>query len=215
MSRYAERYLNENEWVVEVAPRDKWGLVGWWILGILFFWLLFIPLVKAIKETVVYNCTELVLTNKRLICKQGVFHVRSKDIPLLKIQGVYVDIGFWGRIFNFGTIHIDTEYGHISFDLQDADDFKASILGQIDRFELDRLADQSLWTARAMLHGSGGNVYGLQQRQEPVQNNRRNMARRQPQRSVQKQAPAKKASVKTVKAAPDEFDRYGGYGKKF
>ena len=153
MGRYAERNLYEGEYVVEKAPRDVWGLVGYWTLGILFCWLLFIPTIIAIKETIIFTHTEIVLTNRRLICKQGVFHTKSKDVPLLKIQGVYVDIGFWGRIFNVGTIYIDTEYGTIKWKIQDADEFKTTIVGAIDQFERERLSSQSMWTAQALLDG--------------------------------------------------------------
>lgn len=153
MSSYAERHLYEGEYIVEKASRDIWGLVGWWVLGILGCWLLLIPTIIAIKNTIIFVNMEIVLTNRRLITKQGVFRTRSKDIPLLKIQGVYVDIGFWGRIFNVGTIYIDTEYGEIRWRIQDADDFKTTIIGEIDQFERERLISQSTWTAQAMLEG--------------------------------------------------------------
>lgn len=153
MGRYAEHNLYENEYIVEKAPRDVWGLVGAWIFGVTCFWMLFIPLIVAIKKTVIFTHTEIVLTNRRLICKSGVFHTKSKDVPLLKIQGVYVDISFWGRIFNVGTIYIDTEYGTIKWKIQDADEFKTTIIGQIDQFERERLSSQSIWTAQALLDG--------------------------------------------------------------
>ncbi|MBR2646127.1 MAG: PH domain-containing protein [Clostridia bacterium] len=162
MGRYAERNLYENEWIVEKAPRDVWGLIGWWILGVLGCWLLLIPTIYAIKKTVIFTHTEYVLTNKRLICKTGVFHTHSKDIPLLEIQSVYVEVGFWGRIFNVGTMIIKSSRSKpIRLRIQDADDFKTTILSAIDQFELDRLASQSVWTAQAMLRGSKGrNPYG-------------------------------------------------------
>lgn len=153
MGRYAEQSLYEGEWVVEKAPRDVWGLFGRWVLGVLFCWLI-VPLVVAIKETVIFTHTELVLTNRRLIFKRGVFHTKTKDVPLPKVKGVSVEIGFWGRIFNVGTIYIDTEYGTMKYDIQDAEDFRTTIIGQIDQFERDRLADQAAWTAQAMLRGA-------------------------------------------------------------
>ena len=159
MGKYADRNLYEGEYIVEKAPRDVWGLIGWWTLGILCFWALFIPTIIAIKKTIIFTHTEIVVTNRRLICKQGVFHTRSKDIPLLKIQGVYVDIGFWGRIFNVGTIFIDTEYGTIRWRIQDADEFKTTIIGEIDQFERERLASQSIWTAQALLEGMRANQH--------------------------------------------------------
>jgi len=154
MAKYAERHLYENEYIVEEAPRDVWGLVGWWCFGISCFWMLLIPLALAIKKSIIFSRTEIVLTNRRLICKQGVFHTQSKDIPLLKIQGVYVDVGFWGKIFNVGTTYIDTEYGTIKMRLQDADEFKTAVISQIDMFERERLSSQSIWTAQALLQGA-------------------------------------------------------------
>lgn len=153
MAKYAERNLYEGEYIVEKAARDIWGLFGRWVMGVLFCWLLFIPTIIAIKETIIFTHTEIVLTNRRLVYKQGVFHTKSKDVPLLKIQGVYVDIGFWGRVFNVGTLYIDTEYGTIKLKLQDADEFKTTVIGAIDQFERERLSSQSMWTAQALLDG--------------------------------------------------------------
>ncbi len=221
MSSYAERNLYENEWVVEKAPRDIWGLVGWWTLSVLALamlavvsvlslnilqtmgiviialaaCLLLLPLIKAICETVVYAHTEIVLTNRRLICKQGVFHTVSKDVPLLEIQSVYVDVSFWGRLFNVGKMYIKVSHGHpIKFKLQDADDFKTTIIGQIDQFELDRLANQSTWTAQALLRGSRGyNPYAAYMG---------NIKPKQPKAKTQKKKNTEKKN-----------DPYAGYGK--
>lgn len=150
MAKYVERNLYENEVVVEKADRDAWGLIGWWILGVLFCWVLFIPLINAIVKTVKYTHTELVLTNKRIIRKTGVFRKKVFDAPLRKIQGVYVIAGFWGRIFNVASIRIITMNGIIIDNIADADDFKCTILGQLDMFESDSLSRQAEWTATAM-----------------------------------------------------------------
>lgn len=167
MGKYVERNLYENEMIVEKARRDAWGLVGWWVLGILFFWLLFIPLIKAIKETVIFTHTELILTNKRIIRKSGVFHKQVFDSPLLKIQSVYLDSTFWGRIFNVTTIRIITMNGIIVERIADADDFKSTILGQIDGFESDRLSRQAAWTAQAMNRSNGASYGGYGYSQNP------------------------------------------------
>lgn len=150
MGNYVERNLYENELIVDEARRDRWGLIGAWVLGILFFWLLLIPLIIAIKETIVYTRTELVLTNKRIVRKSGVFHTKAFDAPLNKILNVYVETTFWGNVFNTNKIRISTERGIIIERIENADDFKSTILGQIDEFEESRLARQAAWTAQAM-----------------------------------------------------------------
>ena len=150
MRRYVENHLYDNELIVEVARRDKWALVGKWILGILFCWLLLIPLIMAIVASVRYAHTEFILTNKRLVRKSGVIHRRAFDVPLNKILNVYVETTFWGRVFNANKIRITTAVGVIVDKVRDADKFKGAILNQIDMFEETRLARQASWTAQAM-----------------------------------------------------------------
>jgi len=150
MASYVEKNLYENELIVEKARRDKWGLIGAWVLGILFCWLLLIPLIAAIKKTVEFKNTELILTNKRIVRKSGVFRTKAFDAPLSKILNVYVETTFWGKVFNTNKIRITTALGVIVDKIQNADDFKSTVLGQIDQFEEARLARQAAWTAQAM-----------------------------------------------------------------
>lgn len=150
MSRYVENHLYENELIVEIARRDIWALVGKWILGILFCWLLLIPFIGAIVATVRYTHTEFVLTNKRLIRKSGVIRRRAFDVPLNKILNVYVESTFWGRVFNANKIRITTAVGVITDKVRNADKLKGAIFNQINVFEEERLARQANWTAQAM-----------------------------------------------------------------
>ena len=151
MSNYVERNLYENELIVERAKKDKWSLVGAWILGVLFCWLLLIPLISAIIKTVKFTHTELVLTNRRIVYKTGVFNTVSHDAPLNKITSVTSEASIWGRIFNVHSLRIYTTCGFsIAERIENGDDFKSMIMGQIDHFETDRLANQANWTARAI-----------------------------------------------------------------
>lgn len=152
MGKYVDKHLYDNELVIEEAKRDRWGLFGKWFLGILFCWLLLIPLIMAIKATVVFTHTELVLTNKRIVRKMGVLHTKAFDVPLNKIVNVYVETTFWGRVFNTNKIRITTQFGVIVERIRNADDFKNTILAQIDYFEEARLSRQAAWTAQAMMY---------------------------------------------------------------
>jgi uncharacterized membrane protein YdbT with pleckstrin-like domain len=49
---------------------------------------------------------EFVITNKRIICKTGIFSRRTLEMNLNKIESVNVDQGIIGRIFGYGTITI-------------------------------------------------------------------------------------------------------------
>ena len=49
---------------------------------------------------------EFVITNKRIICKTGIFSRRTLEMNLNKIESVNVDQSVFGRMFGFGTITI-------------------------------------------------------------------------------------------------------------
>ncbi|MBQ8290958.1 MAG: PH domain-containing protein [Clostridia bacterium] len=155
MAKYIENNLYENELIVEKAKRSGWELLGRWVFGILFCWLLLIPLIIAIKETVVFTHTELAITNKRIVRKSGVFNTKAFDAPINKILNVYVVTTFWGRVFNTNIIRITTAYGVIVDRIRDANEFKNKILSQMDDFDESRLARQAGWTAQAI---AGGNI---------------------------------------------------------
>ena len=49
---------------------------------------------------------EFVITNKRIICKTGIFSRRTLEMNLNKIESVNVDQSIFGRMFGYGTITI-------------------------------------------------------------------------------------------------------------
>lgn len=150
MGRYVENHLYTNELIVEKARRSGWALFGTWVFGILFCWLLLIPLIIAIKESVVFSRTELVLTNKRIVRKSGVFHTKAFDAPIHKIMSVYVETTFWGRIFNSNLIRITTTHGIIVDRICNAEQFKTLILAQMEHYDEFRYSRQADWTAQAL-----------------------------------------------------------------
>ena len=50
--------------------------------------------------------SEFAVTNKRVIVKLGLFHTRSLELFLGKIEGIAVNQGLSGRLFNYGDIVI-------------------------------------------------------------------------------------------------------------
>ena len=148
---YVEQNLNRNEEIVKKAERSAWLLVGAWVFGILFFWLLFIPLIKAVIATVRYRSAELAITNKRIIGKTGVVNSGSLDAPLNKIQNASVSQPFFGKIFNYGVVRIDTAAGSFEFGcIKNAEAFKKMLMAQIDQYEEDRVKQQAAEMASAM-----------------------------------------------------------------
>lgn len=151
MANYVENNLGKNETIVKKADRNALFLVGTWIKGILLCWLLFIPTIKAIIETVKFNAVELAITNKRIIGKIGVANTQALDAPLNKIQNVSVSQPLFGKIFNYGTVTIDTAAGKFVFSaIKNANAFKNMILAQIDQYEEDRVKQQASEMANAM-----------------------------------------------------------------
>lgn len=71
-------------------------------LKILFFWLI-IPLIWA---GLVANNYVVTVNNKSLTVKEGVFNISNRQYALPGITQVNVYRPFFGRIFNYGTVHI-------------------------------------------------------------------------------------------------------------
>ncbi len=150
MGKYVENNLGKNETIVKKADLNGLFLLSTWIKGILLCWLI-VPLFKAIVATVKFTHIELAITNKRIIGKIGVANTKSLDAPLNKIQNVSVTQGFWGKIFNFGIVRVDTAAGKFEFDgIKNADAFKGMILAQVDQYEEDRVKQQAAEMANAM-----------------------------------------------------------------
>ena len=151
MGKYVESNLGKNEMIVKKAKLSPWGLVGTWIMAILFCWLLLIPVFKAIAATIRFIKTELAITNKKIVGKYGVFNTKAMDAPLNKVQNISVEQKIWGKIFNFGTVQINTAAGLYKFErIAHADEFKRIALGQIEQYEEDRVKQQAAEMATAM-----------------------------------------------------------------
>ena len=73
-----------------------------WITFVSFralFTLFIVPLMDKLTS-------EFVITNKRIVIKQGLFSRRTLELNLSKIESVNVDQGIWGRMLDYGTITV-------------------------------------------------------------------------------------------------------------
>ena len=151
MGKYVENNLGKNETLVKKAELNALFLLGAWIKGIFLFWLLFIPTIKAIIATVKFNHIELGITNKRIVGKVGVANTNSLDAPLNKIQNVSVSQPFFGKIFKYGTVCIQTAAGQFTFEaVKNVNAFKGAVMAQVDQYEEDRVKQQAAEMANAM-----------------------------------------------------------------
>jgi uncharacterized membrane protein YdbT with pleckstrin-like domain len=75
------------------------------VVPILFGYLfLVMSLFICISELISYNCSEYVITSKRVIMKVGFIRRKSFELFLDRIEGNYVEQSIIGRILGFGTI---------------------------------------------------------------------------------------------------------------
>ena len=76
---------------------------------------------------------------------------KSLDAPLNKVQNASVSNGLWGKIFNYGTVRIDTAAGKFEFPgIKNPDAFKGMLMAQIDQYEEDRVKQQAEEMAKSM-----------------------------------------------------------------
>lgn len=104
MSYLEKNVVGQNESIILRPQKNPIFLTLRWIWGILGCWLLLIPTVKAITATVRYRTTEYLITDKKVMEKNGWISTHTDEMPLTKIENVVVSYTFWGKIFNYGTI---------------------------------------------------------------------------------------------------------------
>jgi len=101
MSYIAEN-LRPDEQIVLEARITPWVVLG----SLLWSWILaFIPSILLLLRQLK---TELGITNKRVIVKAGLFSSTSKETTLDKVQNVTFYQPLLGKIFNYGTVVIQT-----------------------------------------------------------------------------------------------------------
>ena len=109
------------------------------------YWLLalfVIPLIYLLWEYLEWHSREYVLTDRRVVRQEGVFSISSLDAPLDKINNVFHQQTFMGRLFKYGEVGLETasEQGTTRFDfLSHPLDFKNAIVRQREMYKADSL----------------------------------------------------------------------------
>lgn len=98
--------------------------------------LLLLGVFSLVRRAIIYFNSIYAVTDKRVILKTGFISRRSVELLLTKCEGLHINQGLGGRIFNFGTISVTTggvtsSYPFIADPLR----FRRKINAQI---ELDR-----------------------------------------------------------------------------
>jgi hypothetical protein len=97
--------------------------------------LLIIGLILAVGAACRRAAAEFAVTNKRVVVKTGLIRNHSSETLLRQVEGITVDQGIFGRIFNYGTIIIEgTGTDKVPYpQIADPMGFRLSVLEQIDK----------------------------------------------------------------------------------
>lgn len=75
--------------------------------------LMLVALFFAVRLAVIYFCTELAITNRRIIVKVGFISRYTNEINLDRVESIQVGQSILGRMLNYGTIVVNgTGSGH-------------------------------------------------------------------------------------------------------
>lgn len=110
-----------------------------------------IGFVWIVRDLIKYFTTKLIITNKRVNGKTGLINTNELDSPLNKINGVQVRQGFFGKIFNYGTISITTASTVFNFDyIEKPNEFKTILNNQMEKYDDERIEQQAKKLAEAV-----------------------------------------------------------------
>ena len=116
--KYVKRTIVEGEHVLATARLHwvytlraiLWLVFGWWLLGYGIY--------KCVSIMIMKATTEICITDRRFIFKQGWLNRQSTEFDLATIEGCNYSQSFLGRILGYGTLQIrGTGIGDISLPL--------------------------------------------------------------------------------------------------
>lgn len=142
MGKYVENNLQKGETIVKKAKIT--ALFAVMRLTNIFVIPLIVRLIKRAK-------TELAVTSRRVIGKVGVLKTQSLDAQITKVQNCSVKQSLGGKIFNYGTVVINTAAGEYFFPgVKSANAFKAAVMAQMEAYEEEKMKQQAAQMAQAM-----------------------------------------------------------------
>ena len=72
------------------------------------FVLVLVPILSALRDTLIWNNHEYLVTNRRVIQISGIFNKNVVDSSLEKVNDVKMNQSFFGRLFDYGDVEILT-----------------------------------------------------------------------------------------------------------
>ena len=128
---------------LEYFGSDEFGVVSG-ISSILLATLIIVSILYALIPIIRLVCIELVVTDKKIIGKNGVIYSNAMDVYLEKIDNFVIDETLMGRIFHFSTITIGTASTTMKFPyMQNAVEFKNKVMDCYDARKTALMKEQA------------------------------------------------------------------------
>lgn len=144
MAKAPKWNLDSDEQIIDSIEFCKIFIVR----DILLFWLI-IPIFLFFKDVLKVCTAKLEFTNKRIIGKVGWIKTRIMDTPLNKINNVVVSSNFWGKVFHYQTISIESIAGNYCFTgTKNAVQFGTGLLHAIEQSKKDEMEYQAKYQAQ-------------------------------------------------------------------
>lgn len=104
MASYIKTSLQDDEKILSEARFSDANLIMAIFLSSFLIPIMGAGLVFILGALIYRYTTELAITNKRLVTKRGLIKRSAVEINLDRIESVQIKQGYYGRLWNFGTI---------------------------------------------------------------------------------------------------------------
>lgn len=120
---YVKGTLSKDEEIKEVVRLHWFNYIFTGILGFVAFllvisyfvnaelqkdpgtkWIVIFFVIWALYDFLKLYTTEMVITNKRVICRKGVISVKTEELKNTKVESIEIKQSILGRIFGYATI---------------------------------------------------------------------------------------------------------------
>ena len=120
---YVKGTLSKDEEIKEVVRLHWFNYIFTGILGFVAFlfvisyfvnaelqkdpgtkWIVIFFVIWALYDFLKLYTTEMVITNKRVICRKGVISVKTEELKNTKVESIEIKKSILGRIFGYATI---------------------------------------------------------------------------------------------------------------
>ena len=151
--------LIKPHWLVLVLPTliSIIGVVVGILIGSYGLLIPLAPILYLWYKIIERNNNLWAVTNLRVIDEDGVFSHNSKESPLDKINNVTYNQSFWGRIFGFGNVQIQTaaEVGATTYySIEKPKELKDTITQMQEEYKKSQIRAQAQELANAVSSGT-------------------------------------------------------------